>query len=221
MEEEKIDKFTWLKDINVNGNFTKVARTRALKALEYAGKLERVCDLLEAWNWEMNHTGIKHPTDEDLACGLVYGYPRGWGNPYSGDKTFAYVTALFRTIKEANPEMVENYLEKEKPNRQMKIYIVSYCVGTEVNVNNFTTEVYVGFDSVWDIMRKLFEKYGTYPLIQNIYTELLPSNISETLHFLYGNGYKNYTTKEWFENYDMAVKYLKSAKEKPKDGSEK
>lgn len=212
-EENDIKEYTMLKDITVKG-FTKVARTRALKALEYAGRVRQVYELLEAWRWDKNHTGIKHPTDKDIAMSIVYSYPRGWGNPYAGEKTEEYVAALFNTIKEANPELVENYLKEEKPKVQMKIYIVSYCVGVEVNVNNFATEVYVGYNSIWDIMRKLYEKYNTYPLMLNIYSELLPSDVSEVLHFLYGNGAKNYTTKEWFENYDMALKYLESTKKK-------
>ena len=212
---EKKPEWTWLKDIVIDpefGHFTKVAKTRALKALMYAGKLDDVGSFLLAWH--DSKVAVEHyadHTDNGIAYHLVCCYPRGVGNPYSGDKVFAYVEALFHTIKKRNPALVAKYMRGvDKP---MKMFQVAYVVNND-GVGTNMSEVYYGFNSVFEVMHALFDKYGYYPLVLNVYSEMLPVDITDTLRFLYGFKQGSYSAKEWYENFDEAKKILENSNRK-------
>lgn len=214
--EKKLE-WTWLKDIAIDpefGHFTKVAKTRALKALMYAGKLDNIGSFLLAWH--DSTVAVEHyadHTDNGIAYHLVCCYPRGVGNPYSGDKVFTYVEALFHTIKKCYPILVAKYMRGvDKP---MKMYQVAYVVNND-GVGTNMSEVYYGFDSVFDVMHALFDKYGYYPLVLNVYSETLPVDITDTLRFLYGFKQGSYSAKEWYENFDEAKKILENSNGKEK-----
>lgn len=206
--------WTWLKDIVIDpefGHFTKTAKTRALKALMYAGKLNDVGSFLLAWH--DSKVAVEHyadHTDNGIAYHLVCCYPRGVGNPYSGDKVFAYVEALFHTIKKRNPALVAKYMrDVDKP---MKMYQVAYLLGNDMTGTTMNmSEVFYGFDSVFDVMHALFDKYGYYPLVLNVYSETLPADVTDILRYLYRFKQGSYSSKEWYENFDEAKKILKSS----------
>ena len=205
--------WTWLEEIDIDpefGHFTKVAKTRALKALMYAGKLKNVGSFLLAWH--DSKIAVEHcadHTDNGIAYHLVVCYPRGVGNPYSGDTVFAYVEALFHTIKKRNPSLVAKYMrDVDQP---MKIYQVAYVLTNDGVGTQYGSDVFYRFYSVFDVMHALFDKYGYYPLVLNVYSETLPADIADTLRFLYGTKQGSYSAKEWYENFDEAKKILENS----------
>lgn len=205
--------WTWLEEIDIDsefGHFTKVAKTRALKALMYAGKLNNVGSFLLAWH--DSKVAVKHcadHTDNGIAYHLVVCYPRGVGNPYSGDTVFAYVEALFHTIKKHYPEIVAKYMrDVDKP---MKIYQIAYVLSNDDGGLKYVSDVFCAFNSVFTVMRALYDKYGYYPVVLNVYCETLPVDISDTLRFLYGSKQGSYSAKEWYENFDEAKKILENS----------
>ncbi len=220
---EKKPEWTLLKELVIDpefGHFTKTAKTRALKALMYAGKLDDVGSFLLAWHDSKvavaQYSSRAYPiTDSRIAYHLVCCYPRGYSNPYAGDKVFAYVEALFRTIKKRNSELVAKYMrDVDKP---MKMYQIAYVLrndmtGTTTNMS----EVYYAFNSIFDVMHALFDKYGYYPLVLNVYSETLPTDVTDTLRFLYGFKQGSYPAKEWYENFDEAKKILENSNGKEK-----
>ena len=210
--------WTWLKDIVIDpefGHFTKVAKTRALKALMYAGKLDNVGSFLLAWH--DSTVAVKDcadHTDNGIAYHLVFCYPRGVGNPYAGDTVFAYVEALFHTIKKRYPALVAKYMrDVDKP---MKMYQVTYMLNNDEGGAKYMSDVYYGFNSIFDVMHALFDRYGYYPLVLNVYSETLPADITDTLRFLYGFKQGSYSSKEWYENFDEAKKILENSNGKEK-----
>lgn len=218
---EKKPEWTWLKELVIDpefGHFTKTAKTRALKALMYAGKLDDVGSFLLAWHdskvaVERYSCRVNPVTDKRIAFHLVYCYPRGSSNPYEGDKVNAYVEALFHTIQKRNPALVAKYMRGvDKP---MKMYQVAYVVNND-GVGTNMSEVYYGFDSVFDVMHALSDKYGYYPLVLNVYSETLPTDVTDTLRFLYGFKQGSYPAKEWYENFDEAKKILENSNGKEK-----
>lgn len=215
---EKKPEWTWLEEIAIDpefGHFTKVAKTRALKALMYAGKLNDVGSFLLAWH--DSTVAVEHyadHTDNGIAYHLVCCYPRGYSNPYSGDTVFAYVEALFHTIKKRYPILVAKYMrDVDKP---MKMYQVAYMLNSDCADTKYQSEVYYGFNSVFEVMHALFDKYGYYPLVLNVYSETLPIGITDTLRFLYGFKQGSYSAKEWYENFDEAKKILENSNGKEK-----
>ena len=213
---EKKPEWTWLKDIAIDpefGHFTKTAKTRALKALMYAGKLDDVGSFLLAWHDSKvavaQYSSRAYPiTDRRIAFHLVNCYPRGSSNPYEGDKVYAYVEALFHTIQKRNPALVAKYMRGvDKP---MKMYQVAYVVNND-GVGTNMSEVYYGLDSVFEVVHALFDKYGYYPLVLNVYSETLPTDVTDTLRFLYGFKQVSYPAKEWYENFDEAKKILENS----------
>lgn len=212
---EKKPEWTWLKEIAIDpefGHFTKVAKTRALKALMYAGKLDDVGSFLLAWHDSKvavaQYLSRATTTDNRIAYHLVNCYPRGNSNPYGGEKVFAYVEALFHTIKKRNPELVAKYMRGvDKP---MKMYQVAYMLNND-GVGTNMSEVYYGFNSIFDVMHALSDKYGYYPLVLNVYSETLPVDVADTLRFLYGFKQGRYSAKEWYENFDEAKKILENS----------
>lgn len=217
---EKRPEWTWLKDVAIDpefGHFTKVARTRALKALMYAGRLDDVGCFLQAWRESKTAVAqyssrINPVTDIRIADHLVCCYPRGYHNPYAGEKVFAYVEALYHTLRKRDPALVAKYMRYiDKP---MKMFQVAYGINDETGGLKYMSEVYYGFTSVFEVMHALNDKYGYYPLVLNIYCETLPDDIADTLRYLYGSGHSSYSAKEWYENYDEAKKYLESQTKK-------
>lgn len=213
---KKRPEWTWLKDVAIDpefGHFTKVARTRALKALMYAGKLDDVGNFLQAWRESKKAVAqyssrINPVTDIRIADHLVCCYPRGYHNPYAGEKVFAYVEALYHTLRKRDPALVAKYMRHiDQP---MKMFQVAYGINDETGGLKYMSEVYYGFTSVFEVMHALNDKYGYYPLVLNIYCETLPDDIADTLRYLYGSGHSSYSAKEWYENYDEAKKYLES-----------
>ena len=213
---KKRPEWTWLKDVAIDpefGHFTKVARTRALKALMYAGKLDDVGNFLQAWRESKTAVAqyssrINPVTDIRIADHLVCCYPRGYHNPYAGEKVFAYVEALYHTLRKRDPALVAKYMRHiDQP---MKMFQVAYALNNETGGLKYMSEVYYGFRSVFDVMHALLDKYGFYPLVLNVYCETLPDDIADTLRYLYGSGHSSYSAKEWYENYDEAKKYLES-----------
>lgn len=147
-------------------------------------------------------------TDKRIAFHLVGCYPRGSSNPYEGDTVFAYVRNPLSHDQKALPELVAKYMRGvDKP---MKMYQVAYVVNND-GVGTNMSEVYYGFDSVFDVMHALFDKYGYYPLVLNVYSETLPVDITDTLRFLYGFKQGSYSAKEWYENFDEAKKILENS----------
>lgn len=205
-----------LTDIDLDpefGHFTKVAKTRALKALMYAGKLDNVGSFLLAWH--DSTVAVEHyadHTDNGIAYHLVCCYPRGVGNPYSGDTVFAYVEALYHTLQKRDPALVAKYMRHV--DQPMKMFQVAYALNNETGGLKYMSEVYYGFRSVFDVMHALLDKYGFYPLVLNVYCETLPDDIADTLRYLYGSKRECYSAKEWYENYDEAKKYLESQTKK-------
>lgn len=213
---EKRPEWTWLKDVAIDpefGHFTKVARTRALKALTYAGRLDDVGCFLQAWRESKTAVAqyssrINPVTDIRIADHLVCCYPRGYHNPYAGEKVFAYVEALYHTLRKRDPALVAKYMRHV--DQPMKMFQVAYGLNDEAGGLKYMSEVYYGFTSVFEVMHALNDKYGYYPLVLNIYCETLPDDIADTLRYLYGSGHSSYSAKEWYENYDEAKKYLES-----------
>lgn len=214
---EKKPEWTLLEEIVIApefGRFTKTAKTRALKALMFAGKLDDVGSFLLAWHDSKvavaQYSCRANPiTDNHIAYHLVCCYPRGYSNPYGGDKVFAYVEALFHTIQKRNPALVAKYMRGvDKP---MKMYQVTYILDNEGVGTKFTSEVYYGFGSVFEVMHALSDKYGYYPLVLNVYSETLPVDVADTLRFLYGFKQGRYSAKEWYENFDEAKKILENS----------
>ena len=205
-----------LTDIDIDpefGHFTKVARTRALKALMYAGKLDRVDCFLHAWRdskavMTESSNRANPMADDYIAYYLVCCYPRGYSNPYEGDKVFAYIAALYHTLQKRNPALVAKYMRHV--DQPMKMFQVAYALNNETGGLKYMSEVYYGFRSVFDVMHALLDKYGFYPLVLNVYCETLPDDIADTLRYLYGSKRECYSAKEWYENYDKAKKYLES-----------
>ncbi len=220
---EKKPEWTLLKDIAIDpefGHFTKTAKTRALKALMFAGKLDDVGSFLLAWHDSMvavkQYSSRVNPiTDFRITFHLVYSYPRGNSNPYGGEKVYAYVEALFHTIKKRYPALVAKYMrDVDKP---MKMYQVAYILRNEMTgTTTNMSEVYYAFNSVFAVMRALFDKYGYYPVILNVYSETVPADIADTLRFLYGYEQHCYSPKEWYENFDEAKKILENSHAKEK-----
>ena len=217
---KKRPEWTWLKDVAIDpefGHFTKVARTRALKALMYAGKLDDVGNFLQAWRESKTAVAqyssrINPVTDIRIADHLVCCYPRGYHNPYAGEKVFAYVEALYHTLRKRDPALVAKYMRHiDQP---MKMFQVAYGINDETGGLKYMSEVYYGFTSVFEVMHALNDKYGYYPLVLNIYCETLPDDIADTLRYLYGSKRECYSAKEWYENYDEAKKYLESQTKK-------
>lgn len=213
---EKRLEWEWLKDIAIDpefGHFTKVARTRALKALMYAGKLDDIGNFLQAWRESKTAVAqyssrVNPVTDNRIADHLVCCYPHGYHNPYAGDKVFAYVEALCHTLRKREPALVAKYMRHvDKP---MKMFQVAFALNSEMGGLEYMSEVYYGFTSVFEVMHALNDKYGYYPLVLNIYCETLPDDIADTLCYLYGFGHGSYSAKEWYENYDEAKKFLES-----------
>lgn len=217
---EKRPEWTWLKDVAIDpefGHFTKVARTRALKALMYAGRLDDVGCFLQAWRESKTAVAqyssrINPVTDIRIADHLVCCYPRGYHNPYAGEKVFAYVEALYHTLRKRDPALVAKYMRHV--DQPMKMFQVAYGLNDEAGGLKYMSEVYYGFTSVFEVMHALSDKYGYYPLVLNIYCETLPDDIADTLRYLYGSGHSSYSAKEWYENYDEAKKYLESQTKK-------
>ena len=214
---EKKPEWTRLEEIVIDpefGHFTKTAKTRALKALMFAGKLDDVGSFLVAWHDSMvaverYSCRVNPVTDFRITFHLVYSYPRGTSNPYGGEKVYAYVEALFHTIKKRYPELVAKYMrDVDKP---MKVYQVAYVLSNDDGSLKYVSDVFYAFYSVFTVMRALFDKYGYYPVVLNVYSETLPADIADTLRFLYGYEQRSYSAKEWYENFDEAKKILENS----------
>lgn len=95
--------------------------------------------------------------------------------------------------------------------KPMKMYQVAYMLNNDGGDTKYMSEVYYGFSSVFEVMHALFDKYGYYPLVLNVYSEMLLTDITDTLRFLYGFKHGSYSTKEWYENFDEAKKILENS----------